>query len=61
MEINVLNKVITIEDSNGDSIMTIEIDSKGNIVCIQNCSIADIETDYVFNSGKRMVRLQAVN
>lgn len=58
---NVLNKVITIENYNGDSVMTIEIDELGNIVRMEDCSVADLDNDYIFNTKKELIRLQADN
>lgn len=58
---NVLNKVITIENYNGDSVMTIEIDELGNIVRMEDCNVADIDNDYIFNTKKELIRLQADN
>ena len=47
---NILNKVIEIEDYNGNTIMALEIDEKGNIKQMQDCSIADMDGDYIFNN-----------
>lgn len=58
---NVLNKVIAIEDSNGDTIMAISIDENGNIVDFDNCNIADVDNDIVFGTNKDMIRLQMEN
>lgn len=58
---NVLNKVITIENYNGDSVMTIEIDEKGNIIRMEDCSVADLDNDYIFCTKKELIRLQADN
>lgn len=58
---NILNKVIEIENYNGDTIMVLEIDDKGNIKQMQDCSIADIDGDYIFNTNKELIRIQAYN
>lgn len=58
---NILNKVIEIENYNGDTIMVLEIDDKGNIKQMQDCSIADIDGDYIFNTNKELIRIQADN
>lgn len=58
---NVLNRVITIENYNGDSVMTIEIDELGNIVRMEDCSVADLDNDYIFGTKKELIRLQADN
>lgn len=55
---NVLNKVIAIEDSNGNTIMAISIDKNGKIVDFDNCNIADVDNDIVFGTDKDMIRLQ---
>lgn len=58
---HVLNKVITIENYNGDSAMTIEIDELGNIILIEDYSVVDINNDYIFNIKKELIRLKANN
>lgn len=58
MDENILNKVIEIEDTNGNTIMAIEIDNKGNIIRYENCNIADIDYDYLFHTDKYLMRLQ---
>lgn len=58
---NILNKVIEIEDYNGNTIMAIEIDEKGNIKNFQDCSVADIDGDYIFNTDKELIRIQSDN
>lgn len=55
---NILNKVIAIEDSNGNTIMAISIDKNGKIVDFDNCNIADVDNDIVFGTNKDMIRLQ---
>lgn len=56
---NVVNKIIEIEDYNGNTIMAISIDKNGNIDNMLNCSIADIDCDYLFNTDKELIRIQA--
>jgi hypothetical protein len=56
---NVVNKIIEIEDYNGNTIMAISIDKNGNIDNMLNCSIADIDGDYLFNTDKELMRIQA--
>ena len=58
---NVLNKIIEIEDYNGNTIMAISIDKNGNIDNMLNCSIADIDGDYLFNTDKELIRIQSDN
>ena len=58
---NILNKVIEIEDYNGNTIMAFEIDEKGNIKQMADCSIADEDFDYIFNTNKNLIRIQADN
>ena len=58
---NILNKVIEIEDYNGITITALEIDEKGNIKQMQDCSIADMDGDYIFNTDKELKRIQADN
>lgn len=55
---NILNKVVAIEDSNGNTIMAISIDKNGKIVDFDNCNIADVDNDIVFGTDKDMIRLQ---
>lgn len=54
---NVVNKIIEIEDYNGNTIMAISIDKNGNIDNMLNCSIADIDGDYLFNTDKELIRI----
>ncbi len=56
---NILNKVIEIEDYYGNTIMAIEVDEKGNIKQFKNCNIADEDLDYIFDTDKTLIRLQA--
>ena len=56
---NVVNKIIEIEDYNGNTIMAISIDKNGYIDNMLNCSIADIDGDYLFNTDKELMRIQA--
>ena len=56
---NVVNKIIEIEDYNGNTIMAISIDKNGNVDNMLNCSIADIDGDYLFNTDKELMRIQA--
>lgn len=58
---NVVNKIIEIEDYNGNTIMAISIDKNGNIDNMLNCSIADIDDDYLFNTDKELIRIQSDN
>lgn len=55
---NVLNKVIEIEDYNGNTIMAFVIDNNGNIEKFLSCDIADIDNDYLFNTDKELIRIQ---
>ena len=56
---SIKNKVLDIEDYIGNTIMAIEIDKNGNIIKFSNCNIADIEGDYMFDTEKDLIRLQA--
>lgn len=58
---NVVNKIIEIEDYNGNTIMAISIDKNGNIDSMLNCNIADIDDDYLFNTDKELIRIQSDN
>lgn len=58
---NVVNKIIEIEDYNGNTIMAISIDKNGNIDNMLNCSIADSDDDYLFNTDKELIRIQSDN
>ena len=44
---NILNKIIEIEDTNGNTIMKLNINKNGEIVEFLNCEIADIETNKI--------------
>ena len=41
--------------------MALEIDEKGNIKQMEDCSIADMDGDYIFNTDKELIRIQADN
>lgn len=58
---NVVNKIIEIEDYYGNTIMAISIDKNGNIDNMLNCSIADVDGDYLFNTDKELIRIQSDN
>lgn len=58
---NIVNKIIEIEDYNGNTIMAISIDKNGNIDNMLNCNIADIDDDYLFNTDKELIRIQSDN
>jgi hypothetical protein len=55
---NILNKVIHIEDTNGNTLFAFEIDQDGNIITEHNCTIADEGDDYVLYTGKPAIRIQ---
>lgn len=55
---NIKNKVIEIEDYDGNGIMYLEIDNDGNIVRYGNCDVADITDDYILNTNKELIRIQ---
>lgn len=55
---NILNRVVEIEDYNGNTIMAFIIDEKGNIIQYQNCDVADIDSDYIFDTDKDLIRIQ---
>lgn len=58
---NVVNKIVEIEDYNGNTIMAISIDKNGNIDNMLNCNITDIDDDYLFNTDKELIRIQSDN
>lgn len=55
---NVLNKVIHIEDANGNALFAFEIDKDANIITRHNCTIADECDDYVLHTDKTAIRIQ---
>lgn len=55
---NILNKVIEIEDNEGNTILALMIDDKGNIKEIESGTIADEDVDYIFNTEKNLIRIQ---
>ena len=55
---NILNKVIDIEDYYGNTIFTLNIDENGNIIKMDNCSIADVCDDYIYDTDKTLIRIQ---
>lgn len=55
---NILNKVVEIEDNEGNTILALMIDDKGNIKEIEGGTIADDDVDYIFNTEKNLIRIQ---
>lgn len=55
---NLKNKVIEIEDYNGNTIMAFNIDKNGNIRDFYNCNVADVDNDFIFNTKKNSIRIQ---
>ena len=55
---NITDKVVEIEDYNGNTIMAFEVTEYGKIVNYDNCDIADIDSDYIFNTDKDLMRIQ---
>lgn len=55
---NILNKVIEIEDNEGNTILAFMVDDKGNIKEIEGGNIADEDVDYIFNTEKNLIRIQ---
>lgn len=55
---NVINKVIHIEDTNGNTLFAFEIDKDGNIITQHNCTIADECDDCVLHTDKTAIRIQ---
>lgn len=55
---NLKNKVIEIEDYNGNTIMAFNIDENGNIRDFYNCNVADVDNDFIFNTKKNSIRIQ---
>lgn len=55
---NIINKVIHIEDTNGNTLFAFEIDQDGNIINKYNCTIADEGDDCVLYTDKPAIRIQ---
>lgn len=55
---SILNKVIEIEDNEGNTILALMVDDKGNIKEIEGGTIADEDVDYIFNTEKNLIRIQ---
>lgn len=55
----ILDKAIEIEDYNGNTIMGFLVGADGKIEKYYDCDIADEDDDYLFNSGKNLVRIQS--
>lgn len=55
---NITDKVVEIEDYNGNTIMAFEVNEYGKIVNYDNCDIADIDSDYIFDTDKDLMRIQ---
>lgn len=57
---NILDKVISVEDANGNTILSFRIDNKGNIIEYNNGDVADIDNDYIFDTDKELIRIQQI-
>lgn len=55
---NITDKVVEIEDYNGNTIMAFEVNEYGKIVNYDNCDIADIDSDYIFDTDRDLMRIQ---
>ena len=55
---NIINKVIQIEDVDGNTLFAFEIDQDGNIIDTYDCNIADEDYDGIFTTNKALIRLQ---
>lgn len=53
-----LERVFEIEDPNGNTIMAFMVDEAGDIIKTINCSHADTDGDYLFDSEAKLVRIQ---
>lgn len=60
LEHNILDKVISVEDANGNTILSFRIDNKGNIIEYNNGDVADVDNDYIFNTDKELIRIQQI-
>lgn len=58
---NITDKVVEIEDYNGNTIMAFETNKYGKIINYNNCDIADIDSDYIFDTDKDLMRIQVRN
>ena len=56
--LSLLNKVIEIEDEDGNTLFAFETNEKGDIIGLINCDIADIDEDYLLGTDKDLIRLQ---
>lgn len=43
--LDLLGKTLYIEDTSGDTLMIIQISEQGDLIRMDNCEIADIDTD----------------
>ena len=55
---NITDKVVEIEDYYGNTIMAFETNKYGKIIKYDNCDIADIDSDYIFDTDKDLMRIQ---
>ena len=59
-EYDVKNKIISIEDDMGNTLMALEIDEQGKIINMNNCEVADVDEDNIFNTEKELYRIQII-
>ena len=51
--------VFEIEDYYGNTVMAFAVDKKGNVVKTENCNLADVGGDYIFDTDAPLYRIQA--
>ena len=51
--------VFEIEDYYGNTVMAFTVDEKGNVVKTENCNLADVDGDYIFDTDAPLYRIQA--
>lgn len=57
-----MKKVIEIENYNGSTIMSFIVDCNGeefNITNMNDCSVADTDGDYIYNTEYELIRVQS--
>ena len=55
---SLLNRVIEIENEEGNTLFAFETNEKGEIIRLVDCDIADIDNDYLLGTNKDLIRLQ---
>ena len=52
------SKTIEVEDYDGNTIMAFKVNENLEVTKTKDCDVADIDGDYIFESGDELIRIQ---